>query len=342
MASKKAVKLQLKQSNIDNKVKNFVLTAITMMTVCSNISAQTTKKPEKDKEGIKTEAKVAYSNLSALKVQKDGTAFYNDFVPTATLSAESGDWFANASAGELVIFSESNWTTINNRLLLEIGRHFGEDTELYIKAGRTPMQAGNVFFNQVGTVEYYTDSQGFGTFGDAQQGLFVCLKHKGHELILGSSNQSGDGWYFMPNLTDPEVRAFYGMINESFEANGFKVSLSAASRLGKNTHQVFSSVSATNGKLGVAAGGNYDFDTNVSNAYIRGSYKSLNSGVTYVVQALKTNQIYTIHLAAGKKGLQGFVEVDNITSTQRDPAKFTSTPTVNVGVSYTFGDGRKL
>ncbi|MDY6359059.1 MAG: hypothetical protein SPL76_06060, partial [Cyanobacteriota bacterium] len=332
---KKSLKDKIKQSRVHAKIKEFVLTTATLMAVCAGASAQTKEKQEKDdKEGVKTEVNVGFSNISALEVQKDKAVFYNDFFPTVNAGIEKDGLYANMTAGVLVIFSGSDWTAINNKLLFELGKHFGEDVQLSVKAGRTPMEAPNVFFNGVGKVDYYTDSKGVGTFGDGQQGLLLCAKYKGHEVNLGFSNKLNEGFYFLPNLKDPEMRAFYAKVIESFEKDGFKVSLSAATRLGQNTHKAFASASLKKDNFGVAVGGNYDFDSKVMNAYVRGAYTSLNSGLTYVLQGLKTGDTYSVHAAAGKNGVQGFVAVENITPSQNKAPEFTSTPTVNFGVSY--------
>ncbi|MBR1915435.1 MAG: hypothetical protein IJ830_03225 [Alphaproteobacteria bacterium] len=336
---RKTLKERIKHS----KIREFLLTTAVLMTTCAGLSAQTKEKQEKDdKEGVKTELSVGFSNISALEVQKDKAIFYNDFFPTVTAGVEKNGFYANMTAGELVIFSNNNWNAINNKFLIEVGKHFGKDTQLSVRAGRGPMEAPNVFFNGVGKVDYYTDSKGIGVFGDGQQGLLIAAKHKGHEVILGFSNKLNDGFYFLPNLKDPEVRAFYAKVVESFEKDGFKVSLSAATRLGQNTHKAFASASVKKDNFGIAAGGNYDFDSKVLNAYVRGAYTSLNSGMTYVLQGLKTGETYSVHLAAGKNGVQGFVAVENITPTQNKAPEFTSTPTVNFGVSYSFGGNRKL
>lgn len=339
----KELKKRINDSRACAKIKNAILTTATLMAVCFGASAQTKEKQQKDdKEGIKTEVKVSFSNISALEVQKDKALFYNDFFPKVNIDIQKDGWLASAMASELFIFSNNNWNAVNNNLNFSFGKYIGENTQIYVKAGKFPKQASGAFFNGVGKMDYWTDSKGFAMFGDPQQALLVCAKYKGHELILGLSNKTNNAYYFLPNMKDPEVRAFFAEINEGFKKDGWTVTLSAAVRMGQSTHQGFTNVSATNGQIGVAAGGNYDFDSKNLNAYIRGAYTSLESSMTYVVQAIKAGQTYSVQVGAGKNGVQGFVAVENITPTQDKAPEFTSTPTVNFGVSYSFGGSRKL
>lgn len=340
---KKSLRDKIKQSRAHAKIKEFILTTATLMAVCGGAQAQTKKKEQKDdKEGFKTELNVSFSNISALEVQKDKAFFYNDLFPKLNAGIQKDGWFANAMASELIIFSNNNWNAVNNNLNVTFGKYIGEDTQIYVKAGRFPMQAADIFFNGVGKMDYWTDSKGFALFGDPQQALLVCAKHKGHEIMLGLSNKINNGYYFFPNMNDPEVRAVFAKINEGFKKDGWTIALSAAVRMGQKTHQGFANVSATNGQIGVAAGGNYDFDSKNLNAYIRAAYTSLESSMTYVVQAVKAGQTYAAQLGVGKNGVQGFVSVENITPSQNKAPEFTSTPTVNFGVSYSFGGSRKL
>ena len=103
---RKTLKERIKHS----KIREFLLTTAVLMTTCAGLSAQTKEKQEKDdKEGVKTELSVGFSNISALEVQKDKAIFYNDFFPTVTAGVEKNGFYANMTAGELVIFSNNNF-----------------------------------------------------------------------------------------------------------------------------------------------------------------------------------------------------------------------------------------
>lgn len=318
------------------------LTAASLLVVCAGASAQN-KKQKKDKESPKTELKVGYSNLSALEIQKDKAVFYNDLMTTADASIKTKNGFeADAHACVLNIYSNNNWNSINNKMLLEAKKHFGKDAEIGVQVGRSPIQAADVFFNGVAKMDYKTDSKGFATFGDPQQGAFFYVKNKKGSLLLGCSNRSGEGWYFAPNLKDPDVRAFLMKVNKDFEKDGLRISLSATGRVGEKTKQGFANVAVTNGKVGVAAGGNYDWNSEISNTYLRGSYKDIENGWTYVAQAIKEDKTLSAQIGVGKNGFQVYTAVENMNITSQKAPEFTSTPTVNVGVSYTFGGGRNI
>lgn len=101
----------------------------------------------------------------------------------------------------------------------------------------------------------------------------------------------------------------------------------------------------------MTATANYNFDTQTLNAMMRASYTSLNNGMKYVVEALKRGDTYTVSLGVGKKGVQAFVSVDNITPSQKDVPDYTTTatvdtakggPTVSAGISYSFGGNKVI
>ena len=127
-----------------------------------------------------------------------------------------------------------------------------------------------------------------------------------------------------------------------FEKDGHNLNVSVAGQFGEHHHKAYGTVNYKKDNIAVSATGNYDFDMKVLNANVRGAYKSLKSGMVYIIQGTVINEKYSVTLAAGKNGIQGFVAVENITPSQNKAPEFTSTPTISAGISYNWSVGRKL
>ncbi|MBQ7660261.1 MAG: hypothetical protein IJS26_05980 [Alphaproteobacteria bacterium] len=339
MKNSNSLKERIKQSKIHAKVKEFILTTATLMAVCTGVQAQTKEKEQKDdREGFKTEVNVGFSNISALEVQKNKAVFYNDLMPTLNAGIEKDGFYGNITAAELLVMNNGEWSAMNNKCLLEIGKHFGNDTKLFLKAGREPTEVGSVFFNGVENMKYDTNAKSIPFFGNLNERVVLGVQKNGTMIELGMVGSYGNGIFIIPN---PKQADFWAKVTQSFKNNGWTVTLTAATELG-HTNKVLGSVTATNGQIGITGGGNYDFNDKGFNAFIRGAYTSINTGLTYVAQGLKKGETYSAQLGVGKNGVQGFVAVENITPSQNKAPEFTSTPTVNFGVSYSFGGSRKL
>lgn len=320
------------------KLHQVALTIVSLLCLCGKVSAQSNEQQGQDgKAPAKTEVKVGFNNISAFELQKDKTTFFNDFMPTFNASIRKDGFYGNVSVAELLIINNTNLSTINNKCLLEIGTHFGPDTKLFLKSGRDVTELGTVFLNGVPNMKYDTEKT-LSIFGNlSEQAVLGIQTSKGTTIELGIIGAYGEGFFIVPN---PNQADFWGKIRQFFVIDGWKFVLSTATEIG-NTNKIFATATAVNGPIGITGGGNYNFDTNVFNAFVRGAYTTSN-GMTYILQGLKKNETYSILLGASKNGVQGFIGVDNITTTQTDTPEFISTPTVNVGISYNFSRSKTL
>lgn len=336
MTKEQTIKEKFQIASIVAKIRNLALTFMALLCMCGAVSAQT-KEEKDDENGKKRETKVGFNNISALEIQKDKTVFYNDLMPTFSTDIHQGNFYGNFTAAELLIMKNGDFSTINNKCLFEIGRYFGPDFKFFIKAGRDVTELSTIFLNGVENLKYNTE-QTLALFGNLSERVVLGIQKDGTMIELGVIGKYGDGIFIIPN---PQQADFWAKISQSFQQADWRFVLTATADLG-NTNKLSGAVTATNGHIGITSGGNYSFDTDAFNAYIRGAYNSINTGITYIMQAMKKGETYSIQIGASKKGLQGFMEIDNLTPTQRDTPQFTSTPTVNMGISYSFGGNKKL
>ena len=258
-------------------------------------------------------------------------------MPTFSANAEKNGFYGNFSAAELFIINNTNLSTLNNKCLFEIGKHFGPDTKLFLKSGRDVTELGTVFLNGVTNMKYDTEKT-LAMFGNLSERVVLGVQTHGTMVELGVIGAYGQGFFIIPN---PNQADFWAKISQSFAADGWKFVLATATEIG-NTNKLFATATATNGQIGITGGGNYNFETKAFNAFVRGAYTTLNNNMTYIIQGLKKNETYSVLVGASKNGVQGFIGVDNITPTQTDNPEFTSTPTVNVGISYNFSKSKTL
>lgn len=324
-------------ADIRIKLQQVFLTFVSLLCVGGAASAQTKDQNDGERSAPQTEVKVGFSNISALELQKDKTVFYNDIMPTFSANVEKNGFYGNFSAAELFIVNNTDLKTLNNKCLLEIGKHFGPNTKLFLKSGRDVTELGTVFLNGVQNMKYDTEKT-LAMFGNLSERVVLGVQANGTMIELGMIGGYGQGFFIIPN---PNQADFWAKVSQSFTADGWKFVFATATEIG-NTNKLFATATATNGQIGVTAGGNYNFDSKAFNAFVRGAYTTLDNNMTYIVQGLKKNETYSVMIGAGKKGVQGFIGVENITTTQTDTPEFTSTPTVSVGISYNFNKGKTL
>jgi len=336
MLNKKTLKAKFDNATIQTKIKEAILTIVALVCLSGTASAQT-KKEKSDQKDTKTEVKIGFNNLSVLELQKDKTTFYNDFMPTFKAGIKKNNFYGNFTASELIMMNNGDFSVLNNTCLVEIGKYFGPNTKLFLKAGRETTELGTAYLNGVKNMEYDTEKN-VAIFGNLNERMVLGIQKNGTLIELGLVGTFGQGIFIIPN---PQQADFWLKLKHSFEKNGWKISLSTATEIG-NISKIFGNITVTNDHIGVTGGGNYNFNTDTFNAYIRGAYTSVTTGITYITQGLKKGETYSFQIGISKNGIQGFLGIDNITPTQNNTPEFTSTPTVNAGISYSFGKNKTL
>ncbi|MBP5399136.1 MAG: hypothetical protein J6Y53_01805 [Alphaproteobacteria bacterium] len=339
----------------ESKAKKFILTTLAFMTICSAASAQSKEKQQKDSTKVKTTLNVGFQNISALSlhIKRDAdnkvcypVEFYNDLMPTFNASVSKNGFYANASAAQLIILKNKDISTLNNKCFIEIGKQFGNGATLYIKSGRDISELASNFINGVATMNLATDAQRVAAFGNLSDvsvlGVKTTKDGKTFTTELGIIAKNGDSYFVFPN---PQKASVWNKMVYNMEKDGFKFSISAAASLGES-NKMFVSTSTSfdrpSGKYGIAAGANYSFDNKEWNAYVRTSFTAIDDGMTSVAEVAKQGKTCSLLLGFGKNGVQGFVEC--CVETQKDDNNKTtvSTPSVGVGVSYSFGGSRPV
>ena len=337
---KDATKQKAKDDRRNINLLKFGSTIFGLLVVCGIASGQSKKESKKDdKEGVKTEVDVGFSNITGLKIEKDHATFYNDGVPSVYFGAEYKGFHADASASELCITTNGEWNFVNNKANGGAGFKFDNGIDISVRAGRGPFQPEALFSN-VPKIDFWSDATGVAPFCAPSKTVCFDIEYNGQKISGGSISALNDGSLYM--IPSKEAMDFFVKYSGKFEKDGHNLNVSVAGQFGEHHHKAYGTVNYKKDNIAVSATGNYDFDMKVLNANVRGAYKSLKSGMVYIIQGTVINEKYSVTLAAGKNGIQGFVAVENITPSQNKAPEFTSTPTISAGISYNWSVGRKL
>jgi len=309
-----------------------------MFVLGSLASAQSKEKKDRDdSSGVKTEANAILSNITTIEVTPNKVVAYNDVMVGISGNVKMGNTSLSGTMTQLFAYNDGELSTLSNKMMVSLEQQCGQIT-WSIETGHKPEELEKVFLNGVPIMNYDMDAKSLPAFGNLTNLTVAGFKKDGTQVFAGIVSPYKGGFTITADFSDP---SFYASVAQTFEKEGWTFSLSSTAEVG-NINKVFVNASAHNKQVGVAAGGNYDFNTKVSNAYARATYTSLKSDMTYVLQVMKKGNTHCFQLGMGKNGVQGFVSAENVSFSKDKGSEFTTTPTVNFGVSYNISTTRKL
>lgn len=325
------------------RIKAFTCAALMLMGIGGGAKAQTTTNNDGNSKPT-TELKAGFNNFSTLKINNDGTAFLNKFSPSLSGSVKFDNGvYGNFNVQELLVLKansamgQADITAINSSCLLEVGKQFGKDAKLTVfgAAGRSATEFAPNFLQTPG-ISAANDFYG-GAFFNLSDKAVLGVKTKDGSLIeLGMIGKTEEGFMVIPN---PEHADLWGKVCKNIEAEGFKLSFTAAAQMHQDGQlaKVFGTMSAQNDKMAVTIGGNYDAEQKDLNGLLRVSYNFVESGMTIIGQATKSGETFYIDVAASK----GQTQVYAGGQIGKDAAG-NSVNGGHVGVSYSFGGQKDL
>lgn len=248
----------------------------------------------KDKSGVTTT--IGGGLIAAITSEKDGTVFYADATPNASITlTDKNGYYGQLSGMQSLTLNNKEYNTMTIKFMVELGKQIGDGGKIFFRAGREATESGHVYANPL---SYAADAQNVGIFGNLTNRMVFGYEKDGKVYELGMIGSKDEGFYVIPN---PKYASFWAKGGITLlEKSGVKLSTDGAVRIGNGHKDLLASIGIkSQSGFGAEVSGKYNF-VERSGAISAHAWKDITKGWKLMANTVLTQQ-KDLHIHAGVK-----------------------------------------